>query len=167
MDKLQQLRRWYFALPVKEQRMIAAMVAVIIITIFYLSIWEPIHKGLAVERQKQQAQKEVLLWMQEAAIQVKTLRSSGSSTTIKGRKKPTTLVVETALNNAGLKSSVNKIESAGNNGARVSLKDAPFNQVLIWLNTLAKHNGIQVISASIDRGDQSGRADVRLTFERP
>lgn len=167
MDKLQQLKHWYFSLPLKEQRLLAITVAIIIVTLFYLSIWEPIHKGLADERQKQQTQREILLWMQKAASEVKTLRAAGSSSKTRDRNKPTTLVIEKAVNNAGLKSSLSKIESAGKNGARVTLKDASFNQVLVWLNTLAKHNGIQVVSANIERSDKPGRANVRLTFERP
>ena len=167
MEKLQQFKQWFYALPIKEQRMLAGTVAVIIVTIFYLSIWEPVHMGLAAERQKQQSQEEILLWMQEAAAEVKTLRASGSRSTIRDKNKPTTLVIEKAINNAGLKASVKKIESAGNNGARVTLKEASFNQVLVWLNTLSTHNGIQVVSANFERTDKPGRADVRLTFERP
>ncbi len=167
MEKLQQLKHWFFALPVKEQRMVAGTTVVLLLTIFYLSIWEPLHLGLATEQKKQQSQKDILLWMQEAAAEVKTLRVSGSRGTIRDKNKPTTLVIEKAINNAGLKASVDKIESAGKNGARVSLKEASFNQILVWLNTLSTHNGIQVVSANFERTDKSGRANVRLTFDRP
>lgn len=167
MDKLQQLKQWFFALPVKEQRLLSTAVALILVTLFYLTIWEPVQLSLQNEKQKQQSQNEILLWMQEAAAEVKTLRASGSAGNIRDKNKPTTLVVERALSNAGLKSSVNKIESASNNGARVTLKDASFNQVLVWLNTLSKHNGIQVASANIERSENPGKANVRLTFERP
>jgi len=167
MEKLQQFKRWFYALPVKEQRMVTGAAAVILITLFYLVIWEPIHIGLTAEKQKQQTQKEILLWMQDAAAEVKTLRATGSSSTIRDKNKPTTLVIEKTLNNAGLKTSVSKIESAGNNGARVTLKEASFNQILVWLNTLSTHNGIQVVSANFERADTPGQANVRLTFERP
>ncbi len=167
MEKLQQFKQWFFSLPLKEQRMVAGTAAVILITIFYLSIWEPIHVGLATEQQKQQSQNEILLWMQKAATEVKSLHASGSNSTIRDKNKPTTLVIEKTINNAGLKSSVSKLESAGNNGARVTLKDASFNQILVWLNTLSTHNGIQVVSANFERTDKPGGADVRLTFERP
>jgi type II secretory pathway component PulM len=105
--------------------------------------------------------------MQQAAAEVSSLRSAGSRSIIRDKNKPTALVIEQAINSTGLKPFVNKIESSGKDGARVTLKDAPFNQVLIWLNTLATYNGIQVVSANIDRGQSPGRADARLTFERP
>ena len=167
MEQLQQLKQQFYALPQKEQRLLAGTVIFVLVTLFYLLVWEPMHLGLQAEKQKQQSQQEIMIWMQQAAIEARALRSSGKRTTVRDRNKPTTLVIEQAINNAGLKSSVSKIESSGKSGARVTLKDASFNQILVWLNTLATHNGIQVVSANIERSDKPGRADARLTFERP
>jgi len=165
VDQLQQVKQWFNSLPSKEQWMVTGTGALIFITLFYLVIWEPLHTGLNTEQQKQQSQKEILLWMQNAAVEVKQLRSSGG-VTIRDKNKPATLVIEQTVTNAGLKPSVKKIESSGKNGARVTLSEASFNQTMIWLNTLSKHNGIQVISANIERSDKLGRANARLTLER-
>ena len=167
MEQLQQLKQWFNALPSKEQLMVSGTGILIAVTLFYLIIWEPIQVGLKTEQQKQQAQQEILLWMQQAAAEVQTLRAAGGRSTVRDSNKPTTLVIEQAINNAGLKTSASKIESSGNNGARVVLNDASFNQVLVWLNTMAKHNGIQIASANIERADNPGRVNARLTFERP
>jgi len=167
MEQIQQLRQWFVSLPTNEQRMVSATGVLIAITLFYLVVWEPIHLGLQTETQKQQSQNEIMIWMQESAAEVQALRRSGGKSVIRDRNKPVTLVIETSLQNAGLKSSVNKIESSGKDSTRVILKEAPFNQILVWLNTLATHNGIHVVSANIERSEKAGRADVRLSFERP
>lgn len=167
MQPLQQIRQWYYSLPQKEQRMIGGTTAFILLTLFYLVIWEPLQLGLAEEKQKQQTQQEILLWMQQAATEVKTLRAAGSSSAIRDKNKATTLVIEQSVKNAGLKSALSKIESSGNNGARVNLHEASFNQMLVWLNTLAKHYGITVASANIERAEKPGRVNARLIFERP
>lgn len=166
MEQLQQIKQWFNSLPSKEQWMVSGTGFLIIATLLYLVIWEPVHIGLKTEQQKQQSQNEILLWMQQAATEVKGLRTSGSRTTIRDKNKPTTLVIEQTINNAGLKSSVRKIESSGKNGARVTFNEAAFNQILVWLNTLATHNGIHVVSANIERASKPGQANVRLTFER-
>jgi general secretion pathway protein M len=165
MDQIQQIKQWFNALPSKEQWMVSGTGSLIIVTLFYLIIWEPIHVGLSTEQQKQQSQNDILVWMQSAAVEVVALRSSGG-TTIRDKNKPATLVIEQTIKNAGLKSSVKKIESSGKNGARVTLNEASFNQIIVWLNTLAKYNGIQVVSANIERADKPGKANVRLTLER-
>lgn len=167
MDHLEQLKQWYRALPTREQWMVSATSVLIVITLFYLLVWEPLHLGLEQEQQKQQSQQEVMIWMQQAATEVQSLRRSGGGKTIRDRNKPTTLVIEQAINNAGLKPSVKKIESSGSNGARVTLSEASFNQIVVWLNTLSTHNGIQVVSANMERSDKPGRVDARLTFDRP
>ncbi len=167
MEQLQQLKQWFHSLPVKEQWMLSGTAMVILTTLFYLIAWEPVHVGMQAEQQKQQSQKEILVWMQQAATEARSLRSSGSRNIIRDKNKPITLVIEQTIKNAGLKPSVNKIESSGNKGARVTLNDASFNQILVWLNTLATHNGIQVVSANIERSGKPGKANARLTFERP
>lgn len=167
MEKLQQLKQWFYSLALKEQRMVLATAAVIILTLFYLVVWEPIHLALDTERQKQQSQKEILLWMQDAAAEVKALQATGGRNTIRDKNKPTTLVVEQTIDTAGLKTSLSKLESSGKNGARVTLNEASFNQVLVWLNTLATYNGIHVVSANLERTSQPGKTNARLTFERP
>jgi len=166
MKQLEQFRHWFYSLPKKEQQIVSGTTAFVIITLFFLIVWEPLHLGLNSEKLKQTTQNKNLIWMQQAAAEVKSLRSSGNRTNLRDKNKPTTLVIEQAINNAGLKSSVNKIESSGNDGIRVTLTEVPFNQMLVWLNTLATHNGIHVTSANIERASSVGKANVRLTFER-
>ena len=166
MKQLEQFRHWFYSLQKKEQQIVSGTTVFVIITLFFLIVWEPLHLGLDSEKLKQTTQDKNLIWMQQAAAEVKGLRSSGSRTNLRDKNKPTTLVIEQAINNAGLKSSVNKIESSGNNGVRVTLNEVPFNQMLVWLNTLASHNGIHVISANIERASGAGKANARLTFER-
>ncbi len=166
MQQLDQIKHWFNALQKKEQWMLSATGVLLFATLFYLAIWEPIHLDLKAEQQKQQSQTEILFWMQQAAADVSVLRATGSRNTLRDTNKPVTLIIEQAINNAGLKPYLRKIESSGTNAARVTLSDASFNQILVWLNTLAKHNGIQVVSANIERADGSGRADARLTLER-
>jgi len=166
VQQLQQIKQWFNSLPLKEQRLVLATGVLIFVTLFYLIVWEPVHVGLTSEQQKQQSQKEILLWMQQAAVEARTLQASGNRSTVRDKNKPVTLIIEQTVNNAGLKSSVNKIESSGNKGARVILNDASFNQILVWLNTLATYNGIQVVSANIERANEPGLANARLTLER-
>lgn len=167
MQQLQQAKQWFHALPQKEQRMLSGTVAFVLLAVFYLAVWEPLHLGLEEEKQKQQTQQEILLWMQQAASEVRVLRAAGNRGTLRDRNKATTLVIEKTIGNAGLKSAVNKIESSGNNGARVNLNEVSFNQMLVWLDTLATHYGITVASANIERSEKPGRVNARLTFERP
>lgn len=166
MDQLQQLKQWFNSLPTKERWLVSGTAALLLLTVFYLAVWEPVHLGLNTAQQKQKTQKEILIWMQQAAMEAKTLQATGSKSTFRDRDKPATLVIEQSIKNAGLKPAISKIESSGKDGARVTLNEAPFNQILVWLNTLSTHNGIHVVSANIERANEPGRANARLTLER-
>lgn len=166
MKQIQQLKHWFHTLTEKEQWIVSGTALLVIVTLFFLIVWEPLHVGLENEKTKQTAQSKNLIWMQQAAAEARSLRSTGGTTMVRDKNKPTTLVIEQSINNAGLKPYVGKIESSGNNGARITLDEVSFNQMLVWLNTLATHNGIHVTSANIERSSASGKANARLTFER-
>ena len=72
MQQLLQIKQWFYSLPTKEQRMVSGTGAIVLITLFYLIVWEPLHLGLDTEQQKKYSQQEILLWMQQAANEVKT-----------------------------------------------------------------------------------------------
>jgi len=167
MEQIDALKQWYRSLPSREQIMVTATTVFVLITLFYIMLWEPLHIGLRDQQARIQSQSETLAWMKQTAEEVKALQSSGGAVKIRDANKPVTLVIEQSLAVAGLKQSVKKIESSGSDGARVTLDDASFNQVLVWLNTLATYNNIQVVSANIERSENDGRADARLSFERP
>jgi len=167
MQILEQLKHWHSSLPPRDMWLVNLMTAFVFITLFYLIAWEPVHNGLADEKVKHEAQEKLLQWMTQSAQEVRQLRAGGGATQIKQANKPVTLVLEQSLTNAGLKPFVTKIESAGNSNARVKLDNVSFDQMLVWLNTIATHNGIIVSSAVVERGDKPGRANARLSFSRP
>lgn len=165
MQMLEQLRRWYSTLSQRDMLLVNMVAALIILTLFYLVVWEPLHKGLEEEQTKLETQKKLLQWMQQSAREVQQLKASGGHQ-IKQRNQPVTLILEQSLKNSGLKSFVGKLESSGTNSARIKMDNVPFDQMLVWLNTIATYNGITVSSATIERGEKPGVANVRLSFTR-
>lgn len=159
-------KKWYFALPVKEQRMVLFTSVLIIVTLFYVLIWEPVFDGLEDQQTLLESQNRTLLEMQQYAIEAASLRRAGTINKLRDTGKPVSLVVDQSLQNAGLKPMVKKLESSSGDEAKVTLDDAAFNQLLVWLNTLATHNGIHVASATIERSEQEGFANARFTLQR-
>ncbi len=164
---IDQIKHWHASLPPRDMWMLNFIVAVLFITLFYLLLWEPLHKGLDNEQTRYDTQQSTLDWMQQAAREARQLQSSGHHQQIKLANKAITLVLEQSIVNAGLKSFVGKIESSGNTAARVKLNNVSFNQMLVWLNTIETHNGISVSSAIIERSGTPGNVNARLSFIRP
>jgi general secretion pathway protein M len=166
MKQLEELTNWYRGLQQRERQLVLAAAVLIIITLLYLVIWEPIHEGLEEQTQKYQAQLEVLEWMQAASAEAAALKASGISNKNVSSTQPVTLLVENSAATAGLKPFMSKLESTSDKGARVTLDAASFDQLLLWLSTLQSQYGISVSAANLDRDDKPGAVNVRMTLNR-
>jgi len=166
MNRMTQLTDWYESLQPRERIMVISTSVIVIITLFYLMVWEPIYKGLEQEQQRQQNQQAIVSWMQQAAAEANALRASGVRGGIRNANAPVTLSVEQTIATAGLKSNLAKLESSGKDSARVLLDNAAFNQLIIWLNILETNFGITASSANIERSDKTGFVNARLTLTR-
>ncbi len=166
MKQLEEIRNWYHGLQQRERQLVLAASIVVITTLLYLVIWEPIHKGLSEQTQKHQSQVDILEWMQTAATEVRALKATGAAKRRTSSTQPVTLVVEQSAATSGLKPYVRKLESTSDKGARITIDEASFDQILLWLNTLQVQHGISVSSANIDRVEKPGAVNVRLTLSR-
>jgi len=166
MKQLDDIKNWYHGLQQRERQLVLAASAVIIITLLYLTIWEPIHQGIEEQTQKYQTQIDILDWMQTAAIEVRTLQASGAAKRQTNSSQPVTLLVENSAATAGLKPYLSKLESTSEKGARITIDAASFDQLLLWLNTLQSQYGITVSSANLDRNNTPGAVNARMTLNR-
>lgn len=163
-QQLDMINHWYHGLPTRDRRMLLATICMLVITLFYLVVWEPIHQGYALEKNKLQTQHNIHTWMQSASSEVMALKRSGAKTA--PTNQPITLVLENSAKVSGLKPYINKIESSGKNGARVKIDSTSFDQLLVWLNTLEQQHGVTVTTANIERHEKSGAVSARLSFEK-
>ncbi len=166
MKQLDAFNQWYGSLQARERLMVMATGIVVIITIFYVAIWEPLHQGLDDAQQHYQANLKNLQWMQQAAAEVRALKASGGSVRNTNSNQPVTLLVEQSAAISAIKPNLSKLESSGTDGARVALDGASFDQMLLWLNTLEQAHGVPVASANIERAEKPGTINARLSFNR-
>ncbi|MDH5610909.1 MAG: type II secretion system protein M [Gammaproteobacteria bacterium] len=163
-QQLDILNIWYSHLPSRDRNMLITALVLVFITLLYLLVWEPVHQGRDLQQQQFKSQQEIYTWMQSAANEAKSLKSSGIRKT--SSNQPITLILETSATSSGLKQHINKIESSGKSGAQVKIDSASFDQLLVWLNTLEQQHGVTVTTANIERNDQPGSISARLSFEK-
>jgi len=166
MKQLEAFNLWFYALDQRERLLVIGTAITVVITLFYVVIWEPVHQGLGEQQLLHASQSDNLMWMQEAAAEVRSLKAAGGGSRKAPSNQPVSLVLEQSIATAGLKDNLNKIESSGKKGARVKLDAASFDQMLIWLNTLEQRHGIVVTSATIDRADKPGLINARISFDK-
>ncbi len=165
ITQIETLKSRYHDLEEREQLLLIGTMIVVIITVFYLAIWEPVFNALAQQQAQYQSQRETLAWMQNASTEISQLKQSGKRA-VTSTNKPISLVIDQSASSSGLKSSIGKLESSGKDDVRVKLDSASFDQMLVWLNILEKSHGINVTSATIERTEKQGFINARLSFKR-
>jgi general secretion pathway protein M len=166
MNQIEAINFWYKNLEPREKLLVAITSAILLLTIFYLAIWEPVHNGLDEQRRLYNSQQNTLLWMQQASAEVKALKRSGASANKRNSNQPVSLIIEQSASTAGLKKNLSKLESSGKTGAQAKLEMVSFDQMIIWINALKRNNGVIITSANIERADKPGTVNARLSFNR-
>lgn len=167
MKQLDELQQHYQNLSPRDQKLAVIMSIILAVTLFYISVWEPLHLNLKKQKNSQSIQIEIHHWMKNAAAEVQMLKASGNkSTRILKKNSPVSIIAEQSAKISGLNKQIEKIESSGKNSAQIKIENASFNQMLLWINTLKTRYGIDVSSAKIERTDKSGIINARLILNR-
>ena len=163
-QQLEIFNLWYSNLSLRDRNLLIATATLLLITLFYLIVWEPLHQGRDQQQQQLKSQQDIYAWMKSASNEVKTLTRSGTRKI--PSKQPIALILESSAKISGIKQHINKIESSGKNGARVKIDEASFDQLVIWLNTLEQQHSVIITTASLERADKAGMVSARLSFEK-
>jgi len=155
----------FSTLQQREKNMVLLMSASILLTLLYLLLWEPVFKSLDEQHLKQQSQKKILLWMNDAQKEVQQLRSSGNSLSPQSSQPISTLVERTAIS-TGIRNSIFKINSDKKQQLKVQFKSVDFDRLTQWLGKLQNDYGVHVKFVSINKAEKSGMVSCRVTLQK-
>lgn len=148
----------------RDQVVIIVMGIVVVLWLCYLLVLEPL---LTLKNQNQDdyiANQELLLWMKNAAAEVKALGGS-ANVRISGSGSSAVVVVESALQQSGL-TAPKRIQPEGNNKAVVQYDTVDFDNLMRALDRLQHSYGILVTQASINKSKTPGQTSALLNLER-
>ena len=157
---------WFKRLQHREQNMLIAMSSVVLLTLFYLLVWEPVFKGSELEQEKLKSQKKILSWMQNASQEVDQLRRSGQLISPQFANQSINTLIERSAISAGIRSAINKLDSDGKQAMKVQLKSVEFDKLAQWLGKLQNDFGITPKHLTINRLEQTGMVNCRITLEK-
>ena len=160
---LNPIRTYLDGLNPRERRTLIGGSITLLIFLLYQLVWAPIADGVTAMQDKVNKQQQDLLWMQQAAQEVRQFRSGGRQ---RPRRSGSLLgSIERTARSSKLGESIRKVQPEGQNGVRMWLDGAVFDDVLAWLDGLQYQQGIMVSNISIERLSEQGRVNVRLLLE--
>ena len=159
------MKAWFMGLAPRERFMVSAATAFVSLVLIYLVVWLPLASHTARLEQGVAEQQALKQWMQRAAAEARQLRGSAAATGGDAGRSLLAVVDETAKQ-AKLGPAVKRIQPEGQDLVRVSLEQAPFDDVVAWLAGLQQTQGVSVVDATLDRQPASGLVNARITLRK-
>lgn len=157
------MKEWFNALALRERVMVSIAAVFIALALVYAVAWSPLNSSVTRLEQSVEEQQVLKQWMQQSAAEVNRLRNAAGGTT---DHRSLLAVVDQTSKQSQLAPAVKRIEPDGQELVRVTLEQASFDDLMIWLGSLQRNFGVSVADVSIDRQAASGRVNVRLTLQR-
>ncbi len=158
------MKNWWAGLQASEQRMLTMGSIALILIFSYAGIWQPLQKNIASLENQVEQQQALKHWMNQTAAEVKQLQRSGVATQARDGRSLLAVVDQTAKR-SGLGMSLKRLEPNGKTAVKVWLEQVKFDDMVRWLNQLQSKSGLRVNSITIDRQDEPGRVNARMTLE--
>lgn len=151
--------RWYAGREPNEQRVIAALAALIVLAVLWLAVWKPISDWRSVAHNRYQNAQAQLDWMHANESRARALAAGNTRS---GGQRSLLPVITRAAQAQGVQ--VNRLQPESGGVVSVSIQTQPFNDVLQWLHQLEENNGVTVLRLAADAQSQPGivNAQIRL-----
>lgn len=159
---MNRLRTWFNGLQQREQRVVAIGAVVLALIVLVGGILMPLHSAVSTAVQANANKREDLAWMRVNAPEI---RAAGFGLPADTGEAPVVLV-DRVGREAGLSSALRGTQPNAT-GVRVQLEAAPFDTMIMWLDTLDTRYGYALESITVDRGAAPGMVNASVTFTKP
>jgi len=159
---MNKLRAWFVGLTQRERRVVAIGAIVLGLIVLLGGILMPLQSAVSTTAKTNASKREDLAWMRVNAPEV---RATGFALPADTGEAPVVLV-DRVGREAGLAGALRGTQPNAT-GVRVQLEAAPFDIMIVWLDTLDTRYGYALESITVDRGAAPGMVNASVTFTKP
>lgn len=153
---------WFQQLERRQQIVLSIAAVIVVILIGWKFLWMPLTNQSADLNDAVAEKSELIVELRRAA----GLDSAASAAAV-GANTSLTVVINLTAQPLGLESAIERSSPVGGGDAiRVSLRNAPFDTLINWLDTLDRQYGVAVATADIARANQTGTVNGQIVLER-
>ena len=149
-------------LTLREKRLVIITGVVVIITLVYFLIWEPLQDGIQTSQVRIKAQNATLLEMRDQAAEARQLMAAQRQAGGNVGGSSLLVIIERTAQQKNIKSRLQKVQPEGQDGVRVWVENASFDTLMDWLALLENRNTIYVSEIIIERQKEPGRINSRI-----
>ncbi|MEE9309531.1 MAG: type II secretion system protein GspM [Cocleimonas sp.] len=160
------MKNWYNSLAPRERTLVFYGGIATSLLLIWMLVAKPLYNNHKKLNKVIASQEKTLATMQSQSQQVKQLQQQETKPASSGSGNPQQLV-ERALQTWRLKPQLERMQSQGSNGVRLSLKNVNADRVMRFLHELENKYGLVINNLVItNEKKEAGFADIRLTIKR-
>jgi len=161
------MKEWWNSLSERERLMLGVGGLLLVVGALYFIMWTAFFSRLASLRLSVPEQRAELAWMREAAGSVARLRPTGQGGPATAAGGSVMAVIDQTAKQEKLGGKLKRIEPDGENGAKVWVDEAPFDDIMRWVFLLESKHAIRVTAFSAESLAGAGFVKARLTLVGP
>ncbi|RLV60776.1 type II secretion system protein M [Parashewanella curva] len=151
----QQFLNWWNSLAFREQQLLSVAAVVVAISVFYFGVWNPISSAQQDAQADLKSAKQTLIKVKQDANRLIGYKQANRG---QSRRGSLSNIVNQQADRFGL--TISRMQPQGDK-IQVWLDDAPFNDVLRYLDTLVVSQGLTVDSFDVASTDTIGVVRIR------
>ncbi len=156
------MKTWWEILSARERMWVVGGLGLTLVLLSY-ALWEPFRSSHRQLQQRAAEQRADLIWMRQAAREVKRLSGAGVRPASDGRSL-LTLVDQTARA-AGLATALKRVAPQGEDKLSAQLDAVEFDKLIPWLGTMERDHRITLVNLSVDRTAAAGLVNARVILQ--
>ena len=155
------MKAWWETLSARERLLVIGGLGLTLALLGYALVWEPFRTSHRQLQQRVAEQRADLIWMRQAAREVKRLSGNAGTSPTRDGRSLLTLVDQTARA-AGLARALKRVAPQGEDKLSAQLDGVEFDKLIPWLGTLEHDHRIAIVNLSIDRANATGLVNARV-----
>ena len=146
---------YYDQLSARDQKALQLLALALGLFILYFALWRPVHQYEQNQAANLAQSRALMSWLKAHETEARNLARNQSQQSGQGGVRHSLMTtITSSAKQAGIP--LARFEPSGQQGMRIWLEDAPFNQVASWLEQLNERYGVRVDQAAIQRGQNPG-----------
>jgi general secretion pathway protein M len=159
------MKQFLAGLGTRERYLLIAGGGLLLVLLLYALAWRPFSGRVEQLRDTVQEQRALEQWMEGAAAEVRQLRGTQGANRAAGQSL-LSLADRTARQN-GLGPAIKRVEPEGTDKVRLQLEQAPFDDLMTWIETLVSQYHARIDTVTVEARDQPGVVNARVILQAP
>lgn len=156
----------FASLAPRERMLILAAAALGLFALVFVFGIRPLLSSQRRMQEDLSEQRAVLADIERVAARFGPQPGAGKQATARPGEESLVLLVDRSTRAAGLTAYLKRNEPEGNTGIRLRFEDAPFDELVGWLARLQAEQGVGVVAATADPGQEPGRVTANIQLAR-